>query len=102
MSRRATAAVLLLLAASAAGLYHLKHRVAVLEDEALALARALAREEQATRVLAAEWAYLNAPRRLARAVARHLELAPLGARAMVPLARLPKRLPADPEEEGGP
>ena len=89
--KRAPAVALALLAGAAVGLYPLKHRVADLEDEADRLARAIADDRQAIRLLQIEWAYLNEPGRLAGIAARHLDLAPVGATATVALDRLPRR-----------
>ena len=93
--KRAPAVALALLAGAAVGLYPLKHRVADLEAEADALARGIADDRQAIRVLEAEWAYLNAPGRLAGLAARHLDLAPVDAAATVALDGLPTRAAAD-------
>lgn len=90
MSRGAAIAAALVFAACGGGLYHLKHRVAVLEDEAERLARALAAERQAIHVLASEWAYLNDPARLAGIAERHLDVAPLDARSAIRLDALPR------------
>ena len=89
--KRGPAVALALLAGAAVGLYPLKHRVADLEDEADRLARAVADDRQAIRLLQIEWAYLNEPGRLAGIASRHLDLAPIGATATVALERLPRR-----------
>ena len=89
--KQAPAVALALLAGAAVGLYPLKHRVADLEDEADRLARAIADDRQAIRLLQIEWAYLNEPGRLAGIASRHLDLVPIGATATVALDRLPRR-----------
>ena len=91
MIRPAATAALVLVAGAAAGLYQLKHKVAALEAEEARLARSIAAERQAIRVLASEWAYLNAPRRLAGIAERHLDVAPLDARAALAPGELPRR-----------
>lgn len=99
MSRGAAIAAALVFAACGGGLYHLKHRVAVLEDEAERLARALAAERQAIHVLASEWAYLNAPARLTGIAERHLDVTPLDARSAIRLEALPRGERGEPDRE---
>ncbi len=101
MIGRVRVAALTALAGAAAGLYQLKHPVAALEAEETRLAHALAAERQALHVLASEWAYLNEPERLAGIAARHLDVAPLDARAMIALDELP-RGPAAGLKDAGP
>jgi hypothetical protein len=83
--------VLLALGVAAAAMYQLKYEVAALEAERRAMARQLTSERQAIHVLAAEWAYLNQPERLAELAERHLDLVPLEAAHFVTFADLARR-----------
>lgn len=89
MLRLLTLIGLVLLAVVASGLYGLAQRVQQLESEAARLERDIAREENAIRVLRAEWAYLTEPARLQELSARFLDLAPVPARQMAALSELP-------------
>lgn len=71
-------------AALSFGLYLVKYEVQDLHD-ALAIKHvALQREQEAMRLLHAEWAYLTRPERLQRLQARHVKLHPLVAEQTVP------------------
>ena len=83
--------VVVALGVAATAMYQLKYEVAALEAERRATARQLAGERQAIHVLAAEWAYLNQPERLAELAARHLDLVPLEGTHIVTFADLPRR-----------
>lgn len=74
--RSATAALLALGGAIAAGtlLFWTSQSVQRAEDRLENLTRAVANEEQAIRVLNAEWAYLNRPDRLEDLAVRYLDL----------------------------
>ena len=89
--RASTVLAALSLALAAAGMYHLKYEVAALEAEKQATARALAGERETIHVLAAEWAYLNRPERLAELAQRHLDLVPLDGARVTSFADLPRR-----------
>lgn len=89
MLRLMTLIGLVLLAVVTAGLYGIAQRVQHLEREAARLERAIAREQNAIRVLRAEWAYLTEPARLQELSARFLDLAPVPARQMASLSELP-------------
>lgn len=53
----------------------------------------IAQEQEAIRVLKAEWTYLNQPERLQTLARQHLPLAPTAAAQIVSLASLPVRGP---------
>jgi hypothetical protein len=72
-------------------LYNGVHRVKAQEQELVALKAQMAREEEAIRVLKAEWTYLNQPDRLQALARRHLALAPTGASQIVATSSLPVR-----------
>ncbi len=56
--------VFILLVLSGAAIMHISHTVQRLEKEVAANKRIVEKEEEAIRVLKAEWAYLNTPERL--------------------------------------
>lgn len=89
MLRLLTLIGLVLLAVVTSGLYGIAQRVQHLEREAARLERDIAREQNALRVLRAEWAYLTEPARLQELSARFLDLAPVSARQMAALSELP-------------
>ena len=64
MIRPVTILGLALVAVLTAALFQLKYEVRGLERELVAAAAALQDEEEAIRVLGAEWSYLNRPTRL--------------------------------------
>ena len=75
----------------ALALFDIKHRVQGLEGE---LARAHAevlRDQEAIRILKAEWSYLNRPSRISDLARRHLALEPLSSQQFVRLEDLPVR-----------
>ena len=78
MIRLATTLGLVLIAIAGGALFNVSYQVGRLEAEKRALDRAIAAEEQAIRVLRAEWAYLNQPSRLEPLAARYTDLAPVG------------------------
>ncbi|MDP7380537.1 MAG: hypothetical protein QGF33_04160 [Alphaproteobacteria bacterium] len=60
-------------------------------EELADLHREIYRHQQALHVLKAEWSYLNRPDRLARLIEKHLELTPIDAHHLAPLAAIPPR-----------
>ena len=105
MRRLLTLGGVVLIAVLAFGLYKLKYEVQQLEDRYADVNRAIIAEQEAIRVLRAEWSYLNSPTRLSALVERHLQLAPPDAgrmlmRGQIPtnlstVQRVPVRLPVD-------
>lgn len=79
-------------------MFEVKFAVQELEARLTGTNRQIQQDEDALRVLKAEWSYLNEPDRLADLNLRHLGLAPVSAGQMVGLADLPIRTapPADP------
>ena len=71
-----TFVVFALAALAGAALLHVSQRVQHAEEVLQSLERELAYEEQAMRVLRAEWEYLNRPERLERLAAKFLDLVP--------------------------
>jgi cell division protein FtsL len=61
------------------GLYDIKYRAQVADREAQRLEAKIAGEQEAIRVLRAEWSYLNQPERLQELAARYTTLKPLTA-----------------------
>lgn len=95
-----------LVALSAFWAYRVNYAAQGAMDRVAALRSEIARQREALGILRADWAYLNAPERLARLVAQHheaLKLEPLAARHFLDLADLPRPPPesfwvrADPE-----
>lgn len=84
-----TLAAVLLTALVSYTIYQLKYDVIALEDELAALNGELVDERQATRVLRAEWSYLNRPDRLQELAGRYLALAPSVVYRAAALTRLP-------------
>ena len=89
MRRLLTVGGVLLVAALAFGLYRLKYEVQRLEDRHAVINRAILAEQEAIRVLKAEWSFLNNPARLAALVERHLALQPVVAERVITLSELP-------------
>lgn len=72
-------------------LYNGVHRVKAQAEQLQSLKAEIAKENEAIRVLKAEWTYLNQPDRLQDLSRRHLALAPTGASQIVVLTSLPVR-----------
>ncbi len=83
---------LALVAILAFGLFALKYEVRGLEAELARLEREAQAEEEAIRVLNAEWSYLNRPERLKALSARYLPLAAVSARQVGGIELLPSRI----------
>lgn len=97
MRRPVTFAGIALVAALAFGLYKLKYEVQELEARSAAIKGAILSEQEAIRVLKAEWSFLNNPKRLAELAQRYLEVEPLGAGRVVRL----EQIPIDPARASG-
>lgn len=99
---RQTAVLFLLLGVGlAAVLFTLKHQVQALEKELVQLNDTIAEEENAVRVLRAEFDVLTDADRLKRLSARHLDLAPLEPEQMASFSRLRQLLEGQGEYAGG-
>lgn len=61
------------------GLYDIKYRAESADRHARQLEQRIAKEQEAIRVLRAEWSYLNQPERLQELASRYTELKPLTA-----------------------
>lgn len=68
------AIILILLAFSGAALMHISHSVQRLEKQIASNQKMIDQEDEAIRVLKAEWAYLNAPERLEQMATRGLHM----------------------------
>jgi hypothetical protein len=75
-------------------LYNGVSRVKGQERELAALKASIVSEQEAIRVLKAEWSYLNQPERLQTLAREHLPLTPTGASQIVVLASLPLKAAA--------
>ena len=74
MMRPTVIAGLVLLAVMVTGLFELKYEVRSLDQERAALHGRIADEEEALRVLQAEWSFLNQPDRIQEFARRYLAL----------------------------
>lgn len=81
----------ILLIALSFSLYTLVNAVKAQEKKLKYLDVAIAKENEATRVLKADWTYLNQPERLQALARQHLTLVPTVARQIVILANLPEK-----------
>lgn len=79
---------------TSAALFHISYGVETLEDRLAGLNRQIVAEQEAIRVLRAEWAYLNRPDRLADLAAAHTELTPMKPDQIIDTVRMiPAPLP---------
>ncbi len=83
---------LALVAILAFGLFALKYEVRGLEAELARLEREAQAEQEAMRVLNAEWSYLNRPERLRALSERYLPLTAVSARQIGGIELLPSRI----------
>ena len=81
--------------------YQFKYKVQALEAQLVSLDSEILRTQEATHVLAAEWSYLNEPRRLEQLSHRYLTLAPLAPNQLTSVALLPMPS-ANPGEDEAP
>ena len=86
--------MLALAAVISLGLYHLKQEVMQLEIRMAAVNKAIVVEQEAVRVLRAEWSYLNRPDRLDELAGRHLDIEPVALHQIGIVSELPLRRPA--------
>ena len=99
MTRLGFALSMLALVAAASWAYHINYRTKTAMGRIDTLRAQIAAEREAGEVLRIEWAYLNAPDRLARLVAMsndRLGLVPMGPGHFDEVAAIPFRPPAPP------
>ena len=70
-------------------LFQIKEEVNALEDQLAQVERQIKTDQQAIRILQAEWSYLNRPERLARLSSQYLELKPLDPAQIISLENIP-------------
>tara|TARA_B100000029_G_scaffold28889_1_gene27897 strand:+ start:527 stop:883 length:357 start_codon:yes stop_codon:yes gene_type:complete len=97
MRRFVTTAGVTLVAILAFGLYKLKYEVQDLEARYAQVNRTIVAEQEAIRVLNAEWSFLNNPKRLGNLSKHHLKVRPVGADRFVCLDDIPFRRPGSDE-----
>jgi cell division protein FtsL len=86
---------LVLLAVMVTGLFELKYEVRSLDQQKASLQRQIAGEEEALRVLQAEWSFLNQPDRIQELARRYLALDTPAASQIGGIDRIPFRAPDD-------
>ncbi len=94
MTRLGFALSMIAVVATATWAYHVNYRTKTTLGRVDRLRGQIAAEREAVEVLRVEWAYLNAPERLARLVARHndlLGLEPMGPQHFDEVAAIPFR-----------
>ncbi len=104
MTRLGFALSMIAVVATAAWAYHVNYRTKTTLGRVDRLRVQIAAEREAVEVLRVEWAYLNAPDRLARLVARHndrLGLEPMGPQHFDEVAAIPFRPRAPAPAPGG-
>ena len=92
MTRLGFALSMIAVVATATWAYHVNYRTKTTLGRVDRLRGQIAAEREAVEVLRVEWAYLNAPERLTRLVARHndlLGLAPMGPQHFDEVAAIP-------------
>jgi hypothetical protein len=93
MIRLGAALWLLLVAASGYAMFQIKYEVMKLEDEFARINRQIVTSRESTRVLGAEWSFLNQPDRLDRLARRYLSLKPVATAQIGSIDTLPRRSP---------
>jgi len=91
MTRILSVIGVILLIASATGLYKLKYEVQRLDRQARALQNSINSERQSIRVLDAEWTYLNQPQRIQALADRFLQLKPVEPNQIASIENIPLR-----------
>jgi cell division protein FtsL len=89
--RKSTFLWLALAAFCGTTLFHTSQKIHDAQEKLGTLARAIAKEDKARRVLAAEWGYLNQPDRLEKLAGEYLNMAPLKGTQLASWADLPAR-----------
>ena len=96
MIRLGTVLWLLLVAASGYAMFQIKYEVMKLDDELARINRQIVASRESTRVLGAEWSFLNQPDRLDRLAKRYLSLKPIATAQIGSIDSLPRRSPVPP------
>ena len=96
MMRSATIIWVLLSVVVAGALFRVSYRVQHLEKHLTAVNKQIGQQEEAIRVLQAEWSYLNEPSRLEALTRKHLNLLPTTPTQIVSLEQIPSRPLAGP------
>jgi len=91
MIRPMTLFCLTLAALLSFGLFKVKHKVQVLEEELTQLHHAILTDQKAIHVLNAEWSYLNRPRHLQKLNLKFLGFTPFSAERITTIEDLPMR-----------
>ena len=102
MSRTVLLILAALIVATAGWAYHVNYKTITAIDRVKDLRADIAKEREVLQVLRVEWAYLNAPERLAGLVAAHqdeLKLVPLVPEALGEVAEVPFPKAREVEEE---
>ncbi len=81
-----------------AAVYNVADRAQQKEKRIARLDRKIAHEQEALRVLGAEWTYLTNPTRLEKIAVKHLNLEPMDGRQYIALGAVPLRATLDAEE----
>jgi len=93
MIRMGTLLWLLLVGASGYAMFQVKYEVAQLDEQLGRVNREIAKNEEAMRVLGAEWSFLDQPGRLAPLAQRYLDLKPIAPAQILHLDAVPRRAP---------
>ncbi len=96
MIRLGTILWALLVAASGYAMFQIKYEVVQLEDELARVNRQIVADNEAIRVLNAEWSFLNQPARLDRLAKRYLGLGPIATAQLGHIDSVPRRSPSPP------
>lgn len=94
MIRPLTCLCMLLAGGSGLYLYQTKHRAQLLDREITRVVQSADAARARTKMLRAEWAWLNEPERLQDLSERFLQLKPMAPSQFVPMTELAQRLPA--------
>ena len=94
--RQTTMLFVLLAGALSLALFSVKYQVQDLEGELANLNRSIKAEQQAIRVLKAEWSHFNEPGRLRALAGRHLDMIPLESTQVTTPSEIAKYLPNTP------
>jgi cell division protein FtsL len=91
MMRSATLVWILLSVVVAGALFRVSYRVQHLEKHIASVNKQIGQQEEAIRVLQAEWSYLNEPSRLEALTRKHLTLLPTTTTQIVTIEQVPTR-----------
>jgi cell division protein FtsL len=91
MMRSATLIWVLLSVVVAGALFRVSYRVQHLEKHIASVNKQIGQQEEAIRVLQAEWSYLNEPNRLEALTRKHLTLLPTTSTQIVTIEQVPTK-----------